>query len=652
MEIELSGEEPVQEDTDFRQIPNQDLFQLLEAKLEEGEVEYVVEVIDRVDQSIRTKAEFQLLKIEALCGCGNFDEAQKYAEEFCRSYPKEFIGLRWITFLEVVNEKRSFEEQEKSTRIRTIASDELKSLLSSGIANYEDLCEKIILSEKYDFSFKEYLLHTSISQVPTDAQRGYLEENLIQRFKSWTAQHQLLWIAACLRNSFSKDVSKLFNQLRRVIPNPSLEISDLVGIISLVNTSVANSNNMSAFIQRYQCLSEVYSVLTSRLENLIPDSRKTNLAKTRSSGKRIAIFCAPLIHINHAPSNRVLEISATLKKRYGYKVKIFAGGTFHYNVNSAGAIFSTNAMKIPKEDETLDFNGEAIPIWTSYMDDSQYKKHLETLNNILNFKPDAVVVLSDCHPVQNLLKGVFPTLLIPTNCSPPVGDMDKFFSLWRQDALQKKITMGLWPEHFYQKAVFGPQIVNISKPKYKISRKNLIPEADLILVLVGSRLADEIRGSFATRLADFLSQRSNVFVLFIGGKDAEKVMGQELKNHVQQIRHVNYVDNLTESLSGCDIVLNPPRQGGGTGIALAMSVGCAVVSLDGGDGATLIDPDDLCADLDEYFERLAKLTDSRGFRLTNQTRAKHQVNVSIDFERGMNALVDGIQDLLESKNTS
>ena len=83
-----------------------------------------------------------------------------------------------------------------------------------------------------------------------------------------------------------------------------------------------------------------------------------------------------------------------------------------------------------------------------------------------------------------------------------------------------------------------------------------------------------------------------------------------------------------------------------------MSVGCAVVSLDGGDGATLIDPDDLCADLDEYFERLAKLTDSRGFRLTNQTRAKHQVNVSIDFERGMNALVDGIQDLLESKNTS
>ena len=222
-------------------------------------------------------------------------------------------------------------------------------------------------------------------RTPTDAQKSYLEENVIQRFKSWTAQHQLLWIAACLRNSFSKDVSKLFNQLRKVIPNPSLEISDLVGIISLVNTSVANSNNMSALIQRYQCLSEVYSVLTSRLENLIPDSRKTNLAKTRSSGKRIAIFCSPLIHINHAPSNRVLEISATLKKRYGYKVKIFAGGTFHYNVNSAGAIFSTNAMKIPKEDETLDFNGEAIPIWTSYMDDSQYKKHLETLNNILNF---------------------------------------------------------------------------------------------------------------------------------------------------------------------------------------------------------------------------------------------------------------------------
>ena len=94
-------------------------------------------------------------------------------------------------------------------------------------------------------------------------------------------------------------------------------------------------------------------------------------------------------------------------------------------------------------------------------------------------------------------------------------------------------------------------------------------------------------------------------------------MGEELKNNASQICHFDYVTNLAEIFSGCDIVLNPPRQGGGTGVAIAMSVGCAVVSLDEGDGATLIDPVlrsifyKMSADLDEFFERLSRLTDQQ-----------------------------------------
>mgnify|MGYP003301767003 CR=1 FL=1 len=49
--------------------------------------------------------------------------------------------------------------------------------------------------------------------------------------------------------------------------------------------------------------------------------------KRKYRNKKIAIFCAPLIHVNHAPSNRVLEISATLKQRYGYELKIFPAKT-------------------------------------------------------------------------------------------------------------------------------------------------------------------------------------------------------------------------------------------------------------------------------------------------------------------------------------
>jgi len=645
-EIILANEISMQHLANLKKNSEQDVLQLLKAKLKEGEVEYLNEVLDKLDHSIKKNKEFKLIQIEALCGCGNFDEAQKYAEEFYEAYPKEYVGIRWINFLEVITEKTSFQEQEKSERISRIASDELGALLSSGLTNYEDLIETIIISVRYDFSFKEYLLKAALEQIPTETQRDYLEENLTYRFEEWTEQQQLLWTAVCLRNSFSKDPSSLLDRLSKIVSKPGLEMSDLVGTRTVINIAVSNSNNMSAFNERYERLSQVYGVLTSRLDEMTRETNKLYVDITSPKNKKIAIFCAPLIHVNHAPSNRVLEISATLKQRYGYELKIFAGGTFSYSVNAAEGNYTTNAMVIPKDQQSIEFSGISIPIWTSYKDDGQYKKHLETFENIMNFKPDGVLVFGDCHPVQRLLRDKVPTLLIPTISSPPVGDMDAFFSLWRPACLREKIDKGLWPKELYQKAIFGPCPVNILKPKYKASRKDIIPEAEIIIVLMGSRLTDEIRGPFAKRLSNFLSQKPKVYVLIIGGKDADTVMGEELKDNAGQIRHFDYVTNLAEVFSGCDIVLNPPRQGGGTGVAIAMSVGCAVVSLDEGDGATLIDPKDLCADLDEFFERLSRLTESKGFRAINQTRAKHQVQESIGFERGMDVLDEALKKLI------
>ena len=139
----------------------------------------------------------------------------------------------------------------------------------------------------------------------------------------------------------------MLEQLSKIISNPGLEMSDLVGTRTS-NIAVSNSNNMSAFNQRYEHLSQVYKALTSRLDEMTRETNEFYVDTTSPKNKKIAIFCAPLIHVNHAPSNRVLEISATLKQRYGYELKIFAGGTFSYSVNAAEGNYTTNAMVIPK----------------------------------------------------------------------------------------------------------------------------------------------------------------------------------------------------------------------------------------------------------------------------------------------------------------
>ena len=167
------------------------------------------------------------------------------------------------------------------------------ALLSSGLTNYEDLIETIITSVRYDFSFKEYLLQAALKQIPTETQIGYLEENLTCRFEEWTEQQQLLWTAVCLRNSFSKDSSSLLDRLSKIVSKPGLEMSDLVGTRTIINIAVSNSNNMSAFNERYERLSQVYGVLTSRLDEMTRETNKLYVDITSPKNKKICnLLCA------------------------------------------------------------------------------------------------------------------------------------------------------------------------------------------------------------------------------------------------------------------------------------------------------------------------------------------------------------------------
>ena len=85
-------------------------------------------------------------------------------------------------FLEHINRKISFQEQEKSERVQTIASNELGALLSGRLSNYEDLIETIIKSERYDLSLRNSV-KVIIEQVPTETKEAIWKENLKYRLK-------------------------------------------------------------------------------------------------------------------------------------------------------------------------------------------------------------------------------------------------------------------------------------------------------------------------------------------------------------------------------------------------------------------------------------------------------------------------------------
>ena len=176
-------------------------------------------------------------------------------------------------------------------------------------------------------------------------------------------------------------------------------------------------------------------------------------------------------------------------------------------------------------------------------------------------------------------------------------------------------------------------------------RKDIQPLASTILAVAGTRLGKEIRGAFAERLADLLSMRPTVHLCMIGGGERAELIGTELGPVADQVHTIGFSQTLTGLLCGCDIVLNPDRQGGGTGIALAMSAGCPVVSLATGDGATLLEAEDLSADLDAYFERLSRLIDDEGFRREVGARMPAQVERMLHFERGVATIARTVEEL-------
>ena len=110
--------------------------------MKEGEVEYLNEVADQLDRSIKKSKEFKLIQIDAM----DVVILMKH-----KNMPRSFMRLIQrnmlvVEILEVITENKF-----SRATIREISRmrEELGALLSSGLTNYEDLIETIITSVRF-----------------------------------------------------------------------------------------------------------------------------------------------------------------------------------------------------------------------------------------------------------------------------------------------------------------------------------------------------------------------------------------------------------------------------------------------------------------------------------------------------------------------
>src|SRR3546814_616167 len=158
-------------------------------------------------------------------------------------------------------------------------------------------------------------------------------------------------------------------------------------------------------------------------------------------------------------------MAASPQRDHCCDVKIFEGGMLQYRVDPPLPIvdfYNCNYATMLKD--RVVHAGVAIPKWRSLLDDSQYLKFVDATAAICAFRPGAVIVVGDASPVQWLLAGRIPVVVVPTNGGAPVGPADRYVSLWDRAALDAMVAAGDWPAAAAARSVFGAAGVRAPGP--------------------------------------------------------------------------------------------------------------------------------------------------------------------------------------------
>lgn len=597
----------------------------------------------------RGTAPFRLVHAALLFSSGDLDGATAAIDAVCAEWPDDPDGLEWAIRIHQIagSVERRERIQALTERAGRLIVGRVQRWLAGSSGGLIPLIERIVtdtgISNAYRVRIADLLFNAE--QIDATA-RANIFAALEARSRTWSHDAQLFWATLLLMfgNCPQDTLARLFDLAER----DAIDAGSFAALQFAVNRAVG-AGDMAVFDARYDLLTALHARWLGRIGTAMGPAERSRLEACRPPAQRtgrIAILASPLISAQHAPTMRVLELAATLIRDHGYEVRIFAGGPTFFRPTAPVAmvtIYNVQADKLLVP--SVPFDGVEVGVSGSLLDDGQVRKAPTTASEILEFGPDAVIVYGDASPVQGVLAGRVPILLIPTGSGPPVGALDRFASEWSEAALRLRVGEGRWPSDLAERAVYGATGVRVPGPVTPKTREEINSHASAILAIAGTRLQEELRGAFAERLAAFLAARPSLHLLLIGGERRAALLGSELLPVQERVTTLAYSRDLAGLFCGCDVVLNPERQGGGTAIAMAMAVGCPVVSLTAGDAATLLEPEDLSADLDAYFDRLARLIDDEAFRRAVGARMPAQVERMLGFERGVATVARTVEEL-------
>ncbi|VBB05543.1 Hypothetical protein LUCI_0753 [Lucifera butyrica] len=297
---------------------------------------------------------------------------------------------------------------------------------------------------------------------------------------------------------------------------------------------------------------------------------------TERNRNLIVLMANQLLNIGHGPTRTVIDRYRALKK-LGKEV---------YIINTAelprAALLPVFDPSIATLVEKFNEITTQFPLYQCRDIMPNEQEMAKILEFIASNKPEFIFSIGAPNITADLCSSMVPVATLANSFELPVtegtfhllprelGEQDKDF-LKKCGIDRKQI---IETEYTYQ---FEP-------PVSLCTRQELgIPEDNFAVVVVGNRLDSEITMDYAQQIHEFLARNPETFISFIGKFDNFPRFNVQFITFQQQTNYLMYRKDLASVYDCCDAYLNPPRLGGGSSAAEALSRGLPVFTFPFGD---------------------------------------------------------------------
>lgn len=303
--------------------------------------------------------------------------------------------------------------------------------------------------------------------------------------------------------------------------------------------------------------------------------------------RRIALVTPTISHTGHTPTALTLSLARQLIAT-GVGTKLFAPQdsqmpplATYLGIDRSIAVDPPDvvalAEQLPKGmDATLSQSSFSLPFrWRTLAAD------------IAAYDPDLIFFVGFFAPWMAPLFVHRPVVAMSVHSSPPIVPADVILSADEKLAGRH---VRPWGEALPSTQVYFHPFRVAAKPLMSgVSRTQLgITEDAILLIIVGSRLKQEMSDGWSQQLAGLMVRRPELTLMLVGSDDDHPAAFADIPSH--RLRALSHREDVGDLLALSDIYINPPRMGGGFSVAEAMAAGLPVVCFADGDGGDKVGP--------------------------------------------------------------